>query len=112
MSNGHNKHDIVDSRREDMSLFREVAGSSDDVVASFLNLGDKGTPIAVWHYCHMVAYSHRIGSSQAFEAEVALDLAWYEGLSFIAQPFYLVNLDQIPATSISDDKSGHPIILT
>lgn len=93
---GHHKHGTVNVSGEDMRLFREVAGSTDDIVLARENAGYESGAVVTFDNLDMIADSNRIGGTDAFESEVAFDFAIY----FMP----IRGEDHVPAAGVFDDE--------
>ena len=76
----HHQQCLVDIGGEDVALFGEVGGFADDVVAALVNFCDKGGLacgqfVARYRNGDSISHGHRIGRTNAAQAEVTLDAA-------------------------------------
>ena len=78
-----------------MRLFGEVGCTSDDVVLAVFYLVNEGCSFMVHHDVYMVTYRNGIGTSNAFQTEIAFDFTIYQ--------LSVVGLYHIPTTCILDD---------
>ncbi len=82
MSHSDDEHGLVDVGGNDVALPAEVRRAADDVVASWLDVGDEGRAFCIGQDVHTVAYSNRVGTPDVGESETTLDFR-FNGLSVV-----------------------------
>ena len=78
-------------------MLGKVGGTADDVILPVLYLADKGRTFLVQYDVYVIAYSHGIGASYAFQPEVPFDFTF--NLPSVVSPY------QVPASGIFYNES-------
>ena len=96
MRDGDNERCLIYVGCNDVTLFAEVTGLTDDVVLPVLQAVDKcRLPIYPWRDAHPVANSYGIRAPDAFQTEVSLDLT--------IKKLAVVCSDNVPASCVLND---------
>lgn len=101
---GDDKRYLVDVSGEDMTLFAQVRGTTDDVVPPLFDLLDPVGAIGERLYFHEVPDGYRIGTTDASDAEIALDMTLR--IRTIVQP------NDVTAARRFNDESPHQLAMT
>ena len=104
MVDGDNQCHLVDVGGKDMTLFAQVRRPTDDVVPPFFDLFDPIGAIGERLYFYEIAYRHRIRTTDASDAEIALDMTLR--IRTIVQP------NDVTASRRFNDESPHQLPMT
>jgi hypothetical protein len=97
--NGHHQKGLVDIRRKDMTLLREIDALADNIIPSVLNLCNehpsRWSPLPFGEAqgeVYPVSHSDGVRAANAFQTEIPFD--------FTIKQLVIVRQDGVPATSI------------
>ena len=82
-----------------MTLLGEVDTLADDIVTAVFNLRNQSRPLIVRYYLYPIAHCHRIGTADALQTEIALNLT--------INQLAIVRSNGVPAACILNDESLH-----
>ena len=93
----HYEHALVEVGSKNVRLLGKVGGAADDVILPVLYLADKGRTFLVQYDVHIIAYSHGISASYAFQPEVPFDFTF--NLPSVVSPY------QVPTSGVFYNES-------